>query len=245
MHDKNLDVLQFCQSDYDDLPRRTDIPSWTPDWCSRDRSTFIHESYRDRPPFRATGDHTIGLEFKLENVFENPILRVRCLVADRLAVDSAYISGRTPYSFDPLEDVENLFELWRKIAERDYGNMESVPYTSGSFHQIDAFWKVLLQGFRRDDKDINKIRMRLWQTCYQGRFFRSPKGYMGVTKGVQDLRHTDLICVIFGAKLPFFLRKVDDHYILIRDAYVEGLMYGEAIKMMEEGTLELQTIEIH
>jgi hypothetical protein len=41
------------------------------------------------------------------------------------------------------------------------------------------------------------------------------------------------------------MRKVGDHYIIISDAYIEGLMYGEAIEQMEQGQLVVETIDIH
>jgi sRNA-binding regulator protein Hfq len=40
------------------------------------------------------------------------------------------------------------------------------------------------------------------------------------------------------------LSKVEDFYVLVSDAYVEGLMYGEAIDTMVEGDLVLETIQI-
>jgi hypothetical protein len=78
-----------------------------------------------------------------------------------------------------------------------------------------------------------------------GRTFRSPGHYIGVTKMGTDVRPTDHICVILGANVPFILRKIEDHFMLISDAYVEGLMYGEAIKMMRRGILDVATVDIH
>jgi hypothetical protein len=33
--------------------------------------------------------------------------------------------------------------------------------------------------------------------------------------------------------------------MLISDAYVKGLMYGEAIKMMQQGIIDVVTVDIH
>lgn len=85
----------------------------------------------------------------------------------------------------------------------------------------------------------------LSDTLEMGQFFCSPKGYIGTTKGGADVRYTDQICVLLGAKTPFILRKMNDHFVLLSDAYVEGLMYGEAIELMQQGTVTVETIDIH
>ena len=66
-----------------------------------------------------------------------------------------------------------------------------------------------------------------------------------MTKRVADLRYTDLIFILLGANVPFILRKVDNYFLLVSDAYVEGLMYGEAIEIMKRGDLVVETIDIH
>jgi len=40
------------------------------------------------------------------------------------------------------------------------------------------------------------------------------------------------------------LRKVEDHYINLGEAYVDGYMYGEAMDMLEKGELKLEEFEL-
>lgn len=54
----------------------------------------------------------------------------------------------------------------------------------------------------------------------------------------------DIVCVLFGAQVPFILRRKDSRYQLVGESYVHGIMYGEAIKMLEDGELEKQTFSI-
>ena len=65
-----------------------------------------------------------------------------------------------------------------------------------------------------------------------------------MAKRSADLRYTDFIGVLSGANVPFILRKADDHFLLVSDVYVEGLMHGEAIDMMKRGDLVVETIDI-
>lgn len=77
----------------------------------------------------------------------------------------------------------------------------------------------------------------------RGRRFRvSTDGYFGIVlKGTEK---GDWICVLSENHAPFVLRKVGNGYTLIGDCYVHGLMEGEAIKMVEEGQLKLETISL-
>jgi hypothetical protein len=74
------------------------------------------------------------------------------------------------------------------------------------------------------------------------RFFYSPKGYIGLADSRS--RYTDLIAVFFGASVPIILRKVSTYYKLIGEACVHGFMDGEAIRLMKNGELEVQAIDV-
>jgi hypothetical protein len=60
-------------------------------------------------------------------------------------------------------------------------------------------------------------------------FFVSTKGYMGLTGS--KAQYDDDLCIVFGGSVPFVLRKDANGYKLISDAYVHGLMNGEAIRL--------------
>jgi hypothetical protein len=74
-------------------------------------------------------------------------------------------------------------------------------------------------------------------------FFRSPRGYIGLA----DSRAlpTDCICILLGAPMLFILRRQENHFLLIGEAYVHEFMYGEAIEMMRSGSFEVKTIDIY
>ena len=59
--------------------------------------------------------------------------------------------------------------------------------------------------------------------------FLSTNGYVGLLPA--HSKRGDLICIIFGAIVPFVLRKLDNgEYELIGEVYVHGIMDGEYLK---------------
>lgn len=52
----------------------------------------------------------------------------------------------------------------------------------------------------------------------------------------------DQIAIVLGGDTPFILREVEDAHVLVRDAYVYGLMYGEALGMDGFAQQEIQLL---
>jgi hypothetical protein len=59
------------------------------------------------------------------------------------------------------------------------------------------------------------------------RFFITQTGHLG--SGPLDMRHDDLICVIFGFTMPVILRQRGEYFEWIGQAYVHGIMHGESL----------------
>jgi hypothetical protein len=48
-----------------------------------------------------------------------------------------------------------------------------------------------------------------------------------------------------GHSVPVTLRRVEDHFKYIRELYLDGIMYGEAMKAVEDGFVELRDFDLH
>jgi hypothetical protein len=95
---------------------------------------------------------------------------------------------------------------------------------------------------KKGDAEIFWFMMR---TVCRGRtFLITEKGYYGL--GPRITKPGDLCCVLFGADVPFILRKVDgaEKYKLVGEAYIHGLMDGEAMGMLEKGELKMEKFVI-
>ncbi|KAL5324629.1 hypothetical protein ACEPPN_009175 [Leptodophora sp. 'Broadleaf-Isolate-01'] len=99
--------------------------------------------------------------------------------------------------------------------------------------------------FVRDTmKNVNRAWIQSsWDQCWDRRFFLGSSNIMGL--GPEDVKEGDIICVPLGCPRPMIFRKVEDHYIVIGEAYVDGYMRGKAMDMLDQGELELETFELH
>jgi hypothetical protein len=67
----------------------------------------------------------------------------------------------------------------------------------------------------------------LQTSCLGKKLFGTKEGYIGV--GDVTLQADDLVCVLFGGKVPFILRKMEGHYRFVGECYLHGIMFGEAL----------------
>jgi len=142
----------------------------------------------------------------------------------------------------------------------------SFKYVRGNTSKLDAFWRTALMG-RRDSLDIHhahngfqKIIARAMETtgpelcevqtnsgilmcCCNRRFFLTKQGYMGLS--FPETRVGDLVCIFPGLEVPFLVRPDGEYYLLVGEAYVQGLMDGEAMRDLDDGLLHMQSFELH
>lgn len=66
------------------------------------------------------------------------------------------------------------------------------------------------------------------------RLFITSSGHLGL--GPASMMSGDIVAVLFGGKVPFVLRRVeDDQWKLVGECYVDGFMQGEALTTRGEG----------
>lgn len=98
-----------------------------------------------------------------------------------------------------------------------------------------------MNSFRDPENPVTRLTARLCFTRDHQMINTKEKRFGFTCTGVQP---GDVVCVFNDSVSPFVLRKVDEvdgktRYKFIGDAYVHGLMYGEAdaMKIDEEGIL--------
>lgn len=248
LHETSLSILCYCGEE----GRRQDLPTWVPDW-SCEVALGIYKPTTDTPAFRASMDFRSAAAFRSNNAILDSVLMLQCLIVDQLGTQpspNTFRGGPSHLETDP-NFGKLSFEDCKRITEVESDNIDSKETNKARYQPnksltaSDALWNVLIRGRHTGSENPEELYYysRTFGASLESyRIFRSPKGYLSLIE--QNARYTDQICVLLGANVPFVLRHVDDHYILIGPAYVEGLMYGEAIEMMKRGELEVETIEI-
>jgi hypothetical protein len=92
------------------------------------------------------------------------------------------------------------------------------------------------------DGDWTQYMVDSLRVCQNRRFFVTKKGYLGI--GPTTLKEGDLCCVLFGATVPFILRKLGSQYLLVGECYIHGIMRGEVLKWCQSGNLVEEEIRI-
>ena len=81
--------------------------------------------------------------------------------------------------------------------------------------------------------------------CRNRRYMLTENDHFGLAPGCA--REGDLVVVLFGGELPFLLRpaNVNEAFYLVGDAYIHGLMQGEAVTAWENGKPSHEIFTIH
>jgi hypothetical protein len=73
--------------------------------------------------------------------------------------------------------------------------------------------------------------------------FRTRNGYIG--NSGSDVQAGDKICVLAWCSYPLVMRPIGEHFVIIEQCFVHGLMYGQVAQDVSEGRHELSKFEIH
>ncbi len=73
------------------------------------------------------------------------------------------------------------------------------------------------------------------------RLIRTSTNHLGIAPIAAE--PGDVVCVLGGSKVPFVMRKIEDHYVMIGECYVQGIMDGE-VPRGDLGDRELVSFDI-
>jgi hypothetical protein len=202
------------------------------------------------PTFRSDPESGVDHILQAQGIFMNQL-------ADK---DSLNISGtypKTPNNGIVITKWALDIGLEPKF-DRSHPGAVSVEYVCNESYFTEeslsvAFKATIFRGFNYESQT------QLWKnyprrseilaksiTWHSGngdwRFFRSPKGYIGLAHWRAE--YTDCICVLRGASVPFILRPEGKWFKIVGEAYVHGFMFGHTMSMMRDGELEQKVIEI-
>lgn len=262
---RNLDVLSFTSHTNPKFTERLAMPSWVPDWSSKD---VVY-------PFMGFGQqnqHTAGKSKELE-VLKSENTGVLCLkgvevyvVADSLPpMPFTELQNSTPHLKDLVEwCVKHALGVTLSVlattltAGRDTNGsliadpkqhladfisllMELDPNHLQSAYLTEA---PGLSKLEVDEGNPDRAREALWRYwCYRSPFV-TQTGKLGLGSGA--VTKGDLVAVLWGGQVPYVLREVEGcGYWFIGECYIEGLMKGEvADKLKDEDGFTEKVFEL-
>jgi hypothetical protein len=247
----SLQFLSAVQHMTNESVHQAIMPSWVPQWSEKPWSymlwhTVRHETYR-------TAAYTMP---DFEVTIADGLLKVQGILFDHVTAIGEMISSQDytsqgGVSFAPFKGLEKLLNIGGASSRKIYPSDEAwkratfMTLTAGMFmggqKQFESYLEWLSDGCKSDTKETDatlfKTTAGLWSD--KRRPFLASKGYIGL--GPSVLQKDDVVVVLFGCMVPFILRPQGGEYRLVGEAYVHGIMKGEAIEMWREGKLSQQT----
>ena len=223
------------------------LPSWVPNYSIWQRHTILGSSIRvphlnfhaaGNSPVVArwqTGSRILGLDGFCYDVIET----VSTNSLDRQTEDINVVLEWL-YLTEPL--IRRGFRIegfWRAlIGERKKSDFPGPEQYGTSFDSYLSHAKAHQQGDTqvldtRRHQDSSSITNPLVEQATLGyvaphrKFFTTTKGLIGL--GPRSMCTGDIICIMSGGRVPYVLREEKHHHRLIGEAYVHGLMEGQAV----------------
>ena len=103
-------------------------------------------------------------------------------------------------------------------------------------------WKQSLAWAVLPKADPGRFHEAFARACLDRRFFVTQGGYMGI--GPKTVKGGDRIVVLFGGKVPYILRPSGRRFKFVGDAYIPGLMDGQAVERWKEAKTTTTRFEI-
>lgn len=150
----------------------------------------------------------------------------------RASFDEFVRQGRSVYA--------NNEEAFARVLLMDdmYTGQNAIQYNSPIVDPVATMKGALaawhqgrgLQGGLSGSKmnDVQTFQMQASATIVGRGFATTRAGYIGLVPPNAEVG--DLIVVLFGAAVPYVVRRMPTGYLLVGDAFVHGLMYGEALR---------------
>ena len=108
--------------------------------------------------------------------------------------------------------------------------------------------KTVLEEYFQGQDSITKGAARefcngMLQVCQSRAFLATRDRRVGI--GSTGTQTGDLVCIFENSCAAFIVRSVEDgNHVLVGEAYLDGLIYGEAMEMRDRGILEFEEIRI-
>jgi hypothetical protein len=242
----SLQLLSAVQHSTEACVLGTYLPSWVPQWAEKPLFNMLWHTVRDKT-------YRTGLDTSAEYdlTVEQKLLKVNGVIYDHVA-DCGRTITNEDYNFQgdasrpsPAQTVAKLLESGGARSAAIYPSEEAwigahfMTLTAGMFMggQDDFRAYEGQQQTGEGSPDLFRTTAQLWSNHRKP--YVTAKGHVGL--GPSVTKKNDVVVVLFGCMVPFILRPHGNEYKFVGEAYVHGIMKGEAIQMWRREELHPQT----
>ena len=186
-----------------------------------------------------------------EDIFNHPVLLRR-----RIRSCAQYVAQR--FQEDETHTLHTIARTVSLGGRVDVGYGQPPPPSSDEefINAVSSFFR--LNDARRDSSPTSqptsseKFDFAAYATCMSvnQRLFRTSKEYIGM--GPDITQNGDVVAILFGCRVPFVLRPnrsdsenlMDSTFKLVGECYVDGIMFGEAVKEHMQTGLAISTFHL-
>jgi len=229
---RNLLMLLACAGKQN---QRLQLHSWTPDWSTNltSRPLMFHQGSR------AGGDILEKVDWSHDTGLQ---------LCGKL-IDTIGVAGSILLTCESRH--ADVSEWWQEAVEVAHSRTAISPGSTANVDAFDALRKALglckhgyYRGMHRrasllDESDIQGSEVSVQHNVHQTMILGPTRGrvMISTTTGFLGLaphgsEEGDMIFVVLGVHVPFVLRPLSDGtFHLIGEAYMQGIMHGEALSM--------------
>jgi hypothetical protein len=227
---RSLELLSLAGSSNRIEGNSLELPSWVPDWR-------INVWERTIPLQHSLYAAASGFGLQKSYQHESSVLEVHVIQVDTIIARSFNLKSR-PYSYwladwelkhTAYPNGDPGYHAWVRTITLDRYDGDT-----GGFSRLspDIFKQYLglsqLQHRRDEDGMMHLFNETINSSLKSRAFFITESGYMGL--GPLGIDTGDMVCILRGCNVPFLIRNENNHYILVGECFVWGLMDGEAVK---------------
>ncbi|MCJ1256837.1 hypothetical protein MMC24_004662 [Lignoscripta atroalba] len=229
----NLDVLCACQY----TPRDDGLPSWAPDWSKARTNGPIQNPDQWGHLYSASDVASTMFLFygRTWSDEDDDALRLQGVCID--TIEQLGTSHTYGADWADLNSEWGRLSLTCTSARPDGTAMamgDEIPSDGTSLYftgqsVAEAYGRTCMLDRLADLEDTEESRWKAAlarvEAIENRRFYVTREGFMGL--GPSEAQEGDVVCVLQGAHVPFVLRKVEDHHVLVEECYLHGFMNGE------------------
>ncbi|KAF2810809.1 HET-domain-containing protein [Mytilinidion resinicola] len=227
----HIGFLSYCQFPMD---KQIGVPSWVPDWRLKICRPSIRSLLTRDGPFSASGKSVLR---QMVSHRDSHLLTLRGIRVDTVEeFGSVWVpeqmKGSRPQQESALQYLAEIRAFVAQSPRISPGgeDFHASRIAVADFHgsaNIPQLWERAHTGCLQllGESKLEVFYERSLNAVHSVRPFISTSGFVGLAP--LRVQVGDVVCILLGGDVPYLLRKCGESYILVGEAYVHGIMYGE------------------